>query len=683
MRTPKDRKFAYAAMIAILSIFASFGTWFYYFTMAGYQKLDLQNMNDSLERVQRAVVQAQDHLESKARDWAVFDDIYFFMDKPNPAFLDQLFSYEAGFIPFKIQFLLITKKSGEIVFFKHLNDRGDKTVDGSPYSVSFLSDIRFDSTTPTRGFGTYEGRPLIYAAHPIMMSSRKSDANGQLIYAEFLHKSVLDTINEATLLNTVFTPKHSSAAGKELDTELAKLYPKEAVFERGHVHYNDEAAVGFVPITDKKGETLGAFQVSLKRSVVIYGTRNVSYVLRLLGVVAFISCFGLWIYFNMSSVQEKLSSLLQAHQRLQAQETYLRALFETLPGYIAWFDRKGSMIGANPRVGTELGVPLEDFQVKDPDAQLFAQSEPPFTQRLQAFGQSTSPTETFDMFLERGESKRKFVVALEKYDDQNKIMAVIADVTAYWNLEEQHQRDRQAVIKSSRMASLGVLAGGIAHEINNPLAIIRGAAELLQSKITKGTLEPERANEMLLKIVSTTTRIAKIISSLRTFASDGSQDPYKNVNVRDVLQEVMDLCVNRFENNGVRVKWPATIPDITISARHVQITQALVNIMINAFEAVEKSDNPWVKLEVEKKNGMIAFHIYDSGKGISAAIAEKMMDPFFTTKPVGQGTGLGLSICSTIAEDHHGKLIYDATKANTCFSFIIPITQTKKSAQVA
>jgi two-component system, NtrC family, sensor kinase len=107
--------------------------------------------------------------------------------------------------------------------------------------------------------------------------------------------------------------------------------------------------------------------------------------------------------------------------------------------------------------------------------------------------------------------------------------------------------------------------------------------------------------------------------------------------------------------------------------REVQIVQVLLNLLQNAFVAVSAFDgDKWVAIEVEAREKSITLSVVDSGHGISPGLRDRIMEPFFTTKPVGKGTGLGLSLCRTIALEHGGELRYEAREGHTCFSLILP-----------
>ncbi len=129
---------------------------------------------------------------------------------------------------------------------------------------------------------------------------------------------------------------------------------------------------------------------------------------------------------------------------------------------------------------------------------------------------------------------------------------------------------------------------------------------------------------------------------------------------------------SKFKHHQIDIQWNADDFHIDLMCRPVQISQVLVNLLSNSFDAIEKCSEKWVKLEVQTESGWINFRIKDSGRGIPEHLMQKIMLPFFTTKEIGKGTGLGLSISKGIMESHGGKLELDPSQPNTCFILKFP-----------
>lgn len=215
-------------------------------------------------------------------------------------------------------------------------------------------------------------------------------------------------------------------------------------------------------------------------------------------------------------------------------------------------------------------------------------------------------------------------------------------------------------IEQSKFSALGIMSSGIAHEVNNPLAIIKGRTYTLRRHINERRFEDvERDIDIIIKM---TDRISKIINGLRAFSRNGDSDPFDSIDSSDLIQTALDLCSERFLKAGIRVEIVERC-HFVVEGREGELVQVLVNILNNSHDAIFDLVEKWIRIEVNDR----LIKIIDSGKGIPKPIAEKLMQPFFTTKPVGKGIGLGLSISKGIIEKHGGEIFIDSHHANTCF----------------
>lgn len=236
------------------------------------------------------------------------------------------------------------------------------------------------------------------------------------------------------------------------------------------------------------------------------------------------------------------------------------------------------------------------------------------------------------------------------------------------------------IMSSAKMSSLGEMAGGIAHEINNPLTIIMAKAGQLEAKIAQGRAEPEVIRVSLSKIIATCERIAKIIKGLREFSRNSEFDPMLKTPIQSILDTTLELCRERFRNQGIDLRIQLDGNETALECREIQISQALMNLLSNAYDAILNCNEKWIELSVKREGDRIKISVTDSGRGISDEVVMKMMQPFFTTKEIGKGTGLGLSITQGIVEDHHGTLKYEKSpEGHTRFVIDLPLVQPKKN----
>ena len=271
------------------------------------------------------------------------------------------------------------------------------------------------------------------------------------------------------------------------------------------------------------------------------------------------------------------------------------------------------------------------------------------------------------------------------YDNDGKIDRMVGNNWDFTSTRETEMKLKEAhylALQSAQMATLGEMASGVAHEINNPLAIVQGKVRQIDRAIQNEKIDVDKIRVDIQKILSTTDRIVKIVKALRSFSRDSTNDPFDSVWVSSIINEVLELSSERFKNHGVELRLNL-IDDARIQCRGAQIGQVLMNLVNNGHDAVmdgEYTENKWVQIESKKIGNYIVISVMDSGMGIPEDVAKKMMQPFFTTKGVGKGTGLGLSISKGIAEEHLGSLRYVAQSTQTCFVVELPIDYAVKES---
>jgi PAS domain S-box-containing protein len=240
------------------------------------------------------------------------------------------------------------------------------------------------------------------------------------------------------------------------------------------------------------------------------------------------------------------------------------------------------------------------------------------------------------------------------------------DITERKVTEATLNIQRQKLVASAKMSSLGEMASGIAHEINNPLMIITGICSRVRRSL-EGVQNPECVKD-ISKIESTAFRISKIIKGLKSFSRNAEDDVKELVTLNRIIEDTFELCGQRFENENIRIKKDLNgLEELVVKVRPTQIVQVLLNLLSNSYDAVEKLDQRWIEISLEKTLHGAVIKVTDSGPGIPEELVEKMMEPFFTTKEVGKGTGIGLSISRGIMEYNDGKLIY-VRSSHTCFA---------------
>ena len=241
-------------------------------------------------------------------------------------------------------------------------------------------------------------------------------------------------------------------------------------------------------------------------------------------------------------------------------------------------------------------------------------------------------------------------------------------ITVEKRLAEQLSREQE--LRDKRIIALSNMAGGLAHEISNPLSIIYGtASELLDLAKTEAMLPGNEVLEASTTIIKTSDRAIRILRGLRGFAREAGNDPMECASLHEIVEQAVQMQEARFSRHGVelRVELPASLP--LIQCREIQIGQIVTNLLNNAFDAIVEQNcaERWVLLQLRQIGERLELDVIDSGLGVDDTAREHLMDPFFTTKTRGLGMGVGLSLSRAIAHDHGGTLELCRGTEHTCF----------------
>lgn len=269
----------------------------------------------------------------------------------------------------------------------------------------------------------------------------------------------------------------------------------------------------------------------------------------------------------------------------------------------------------------------------------------------------------------------------KSYYEKNKEVSILDNALEISSRETQeYLRDlgeKSALLtNSAKMSALGEMAGGVAHEINNPLAIISGVSNRLLRKASCGDHNHAAMENGLTTITQTVERIVEIVNGLRLISRSADSDPKEIVSVIKIVDDSLVLCREKFKNNNISLlnSYERDL-EFFVLGRAPQFSQVLLNLLNNSFDSVCELSQRWISISIESNNGGVELRVTDSGPAIESNITEKMMNPFYTTKEAGKGTGLGLSISKSIVEDQGGKLYYDSSSPNASFIIELPLIE--------
>lgn len=392
------------------------------------------------------------------------------------------------------------------------------------------------------------------------------------------------------------------------------------------------------------------------------------------------SIFGIMTLFLISMVnrvhQDQQEALINREMAEQNGKV-VEGILNSIPGLVSCVDHSLHYVWTNRRLNEQFGLNVSG-EVKSLGG---LNVNEPFPDQVRHFIASGKSEEQFEFEMNFPAGKRWMKVFLSSFREmgEGRVLIVAYDIHAAKLVELELIKQKSALIESAKLATLGEMSAGIAHEVNNPLSVMLGRAEIMKNELQEGRVVPQMLLEGLDKIIRSSERIAKIIRGLRSFSRNGENDPFETIGVEKLLNDVLDFSRERFKlrSIGIRIK---VEPELKIECRATQIEQVFLNLLSNSYDAISSEEGSWIEIEAKSFGARVIITFTDSGSGIPSQIVEKIMQPFFTTKEVGKGTGLGLSISLGIIHSHSGEFYYDADSPNTRFVISMPKNNTKKKS---
>ena len=455
--------------------------------------------------------------------------------------------------------------------------------------------------------------------------------------------------------------------------------PSEAASEKTYWSGSGVRSVISFPLYSRK-KLIGIFGFLMERSQKIWKIEDIS-ILKLLGEI-FVNVLEwqktenelneyrekleelvkkrtLELTVSNRKLQDEVSERINAEQVLRLSETNFRKLYEeyftligAIPDMVLVIDPDLKILWVNRIVLTTFS--LTSISLEKTCLNLFCNNTKACSTCPAVRSFITGNTESGQI---KTKDSKYLDIKVSPIKDKNgnviKVIMIASDITEKINLEKE-------AIHAAHLASLGELAAGVAHEINNPVNSIINYAQIIVNKTEKNSRENYIADE----IISEGDRIAHIVKSLLTLSRKERTEKYP-VHIQEIYSDTMSLAKIQMEKDGIKVEVKICEELPKIIAHPIEIQQVFLNILNNAHYALNKKYPPVHRdkkilisaEEVEIKNkSYVKISFYDYGCGISKNIQDKVMEPFFSTKPVGKGTGLGLSITYGIIEDHKGKM---------------------------
>lgn len=350
--------------------------------------------------------------------------------------------------------------------------------------------------------------------------------------------------------------------------------------------------------------------------------------------------------------RKTLGFAIMERSAVESEMVSIKTLINSVPGYMTLIDKDLKYVMVNDAfaksvpsnvVGERIGHLSDSGDFKD---------------MVEEFAASDSEHQTKEMKMGPTHLRQHFLVSLSKIHSPFEGIAVLT-----MNIEDRMQMElalakaRQDMEHASRLVTIGEMVSSISHEIRNPLTIIAGKAAHYKMMATKGVLDTEVVSKEADVIIKMVDRIAKIIQTTLRFSRGDNDSQMKPTSMRQVIEDATALAGAKIKVEGVEMRVSNQFLDENVDCHPLQISQVLVNLISNAIDAMDGQPVKWVAIEIKDCSEKFQILVSDGGPGIPPELKEKIMQPFFTTKPVDKGTGLGLSISQSILENHQGKLL--------------------------
>ncbi|MBL7671580.1 MAG: hypothetical protein JNM39_13935 [Bdellovibrionaceae bacterium] len=386
-------------------------------------------------------------------------------------------------------------------------------------------------------------------------------------------------------------------------------------------------------------------------------------------------CFIVYLLYMMKQAQ-KYHILLRDESSLRSEaeneRRRLQLFIDSAPGVISWFDR-----GLHYKSVNHFFTKLFNLESKEVVGKHlgFQGVRNLFIETMFEFEKSEANQLTFT--YENAETGRTYMSFLQKYDFQGlrEYSAFSIDITEQKKKDSLIERQQLELIQLEKLSSLGRMAGGTAHEINNPLAVIVSQTDYLKALLDMNKADQAAVQKVVNSISAMAKRIKLIIEAMRRLSRTGGIEGVRSYPLSEVMQSVRTMIECQIADGKVTLTESHQVPNVKILCGYVELGQVLINLIVNSIHEIRKLEEQWIRVESRVERGFVILSVIDSGPGIPIEVRKKLFEPFFTTKPVGVGTGLGLSVSQNLMVLQKGSLEYDASNTkNTSFLLKIPLS---------
>ncbi|SDS24837.1 PAS domain-containing sensor histidine kinase [Pseudomonas granadensis] len=379
-----------------------------------------------------------------------------------------------------------------------------------------------------------------------------------------------------------------------------------------------------------------------------------------------VEAVGLWL--------DVTEATLAAEQVKNSEERY-RILVEDSPAMICRYRPDLILTFGNRPLATYLECAPQALPGVDLGSWMSDEQRSAFIHRLAALTPE-QPVSTAEISLQLPGREHAWWVWSDRgvFDAQGRLI----EVQAVGRDNTELRRSQQQLTQSAKMATLGEMATGLAHEINQPLNVMRMAIVNVLKRLGNGDVQIDYLTDKLNRIDAQVQRAAKVVDHMRVFGRR-SEIEQQLFNPAYAIEGTLSLLAEGMRGKGVDLRISETTFEVQVRGYVDQLEQVLINLMVNARDALlskrekESAFKPWISVYVERDEQHVRLWVEDNGSGIDARLLERIFEPFFTTKPIGVGTGLGLSVSYGIIDNMGGRLSVRNTMEGARFCIELPI----------
>ncbi|OPA95292.1 PAS domain-containing sensor histidine kinase [Pseudomonas fluorescens] len=381
-----------------------------------------------------------------------------------------------------------------------------------------------------------------------------------------------------------------------------------------------------------------------------------------------VEAVGLWL---------DVTEATQASEQMRQSEERYRILVEDSPAMICRYRPDLQLTFGNTPLANYLECAPAQLPGMDLGQWLSPQQREAFVQRIRQLTPEF-PVSTAEISLQLPGREHAWWVWSDRgvFDENGELI----EVQAVGRDNTEVRRSQQQLTQSAKMATLGEMATGLAHEINQPLNVMRMAIANVLKRLESGDVQLDYLVEKLRRIDTQVQRAARVVDHMRVFGrrSEIEQQPFDPT---QAMEGTLALLSEGLRGKGVEVRVTPVDFQVQVKGYVDQLEQVLINLLVNARDALlsqreQRADlRPWIAVHSEHDSRHVRIWVEDNGGGIDPRLLERIFEPFFTTKPIGVGTGLGLSVSYGIVENMGGRLSVTNGEAGARFCVELPIAQ--------